>query len=393
MASVCLYFQLHQPFRVKEFGFMRVGYDHFYEAHEQNQIFLNRVSDRCYLPMNALLLDSIQKSEGKLKVAFSISGTCLEQMVAWRPDVVESFKKLVNTGSVEILAETYYHSLAGIYSASEFTRQVKKHSKAVKEHLGYKPKTFRNTELIYSNRIAELVSNLGFKGIITEGVNRILNGRNPALIYTAEESPELKVLLRNYPLSDDIAFRFCDQSWSEFPLMAPTYAGWLSKAGTNADVVLLGMDYETFGEHRALETGIMHFMAALPDAVLNEPDLEFALPSEVILAEANGGTYDVPHPISWADADKDLSAWLDNNMQQEAISKVYALEDQVMATENDSLIHTWGKLQTSDHFYYMSTRYWNDGVRQAFSPFKSPYQGCINYMNALTDFQGVIDKG
>lgn len=372
---------------------MRVGFDHFYEAHEQNQLFLNRISDNCYLPMNALLLDAIQKSEGKLKVSFSISGTCLEQMVAWRPDVVESFKTLVNTGCVEILAETYYHSLASIYSASEFTRQVKKHIKAVKEHLGYQPKTFRNTELIYSNRIASLVHQMGFKVMVTEGVSRVLNGKSPSQIFEAEDFPELKVLLRNYQLSDDIAFRFCDPTWNEFPLMAPTYTQWLAKAGDEGDVVLLGMDYETFGEHRALETGIMHFMAALPNAIAQEPNLDFALPYEVAKLKVSGGIYDAPHPISWADADKDLSAWMDNNMQLEALTKIYSLEDQVMASENEGLIHTWGKLQTSDHFYYMSTRYWNDGVRQAFSPFKSPYQGCINYMNALTDFQGVLDKG
>lgn len=386
MTSICLYFQVHQPFRLRNYTFYQIGHDHHYEAVDVNYDILNRIADQCYLPTNALMLELIEKWEGRFKIAYSISGTCLEQLQLYRPDVVASFQKLAQTGCVEFLAETYYHSLSALFHPEEFARQVKKHADKIEYLFGQKPTSFRNTELIYDDRVAQLASSLGFDTILAEGVDRYLAHRPATWLYQSASQPAMNVLLRQAALSDDIAFRFSDPKWSEYPLLAPRYASWLQGMKDYSQVILLGMDYETFGEHRKAETGIFQFMSYLPGSVLADEDLRFALPAEIKSQYKATEVYAVPHPTSWADADRDISAWLDNHMQADALRKVYQLTGAATQLKDPRQVDAWSKLQTSDHFYYMNTRYWNDGVRQAFSPYKSPYDAYINYMNVISDF-------
>jgi alpha-amylase len=386
MTSVCFYFQIHQPFRLKEYTFFQIGEDHSYEYEEKNALLLNRIAEKCYLPTNKLILKLIKKYKGKFKVTFSISGCAIEQFAKYRPDVLVSFQKLAQTKCVEFLAETYYHSLSFLYSQSEFERQVRKHSNKIYSLFGKYPKVFRNTELIYSNDLAQVIEKLGFEGVLCEGVDRLLGGRNRSLLYRAKNAQKVKCLLKNYVLSDDIAFRFSDKNWSEYPLSAEKFAHWISK--TDNGSVNLFLDYETFGEHQRKETGIFSFLEQLPELILASKDMDFKTPSDLLHELPIGDEYDVPEPVSWADEARDLSAWLENKMQQEAVKKIYSLEDKVIKSNNEQLIETWGKLQTSDHFYYMSTKYQDDGqVHAYFSPYDSPFDAYINYMNILSDFE------
>ncbi len=393
MTSVCFYFQVHQPFRLKPYHFENIGEDHFYEFTQQNSDILQRVAAKCYLRTNALIFDLIGRHDGKFRVSYSISGVCLEQFELYQPEVIESFKKLVATGCVEILAETYYHSLAFFYSRKEFDRQVAKHSEKVFQLFGVKPRVFRNTELMYSNDVAHHVAGLGYDGILCEGVDRILAGRSPNFIYSTPANDNIALLLKNYSLSDDIAFRFSNRDWADYPLNAPKFGKWVHSTAGNAETINLFMDYETFGEHQWPETGIFDFLEYMPGEILKHGDFDFKTPSEVIAAYPRREVYDVPYPISWADAERDLSAWLENRMQQSALQAVYSMEEDVMRTEDAELIHTWGKLQTSDHFYYMSTKFWSDGdVHKYFSPFDNPYDAAIFYMNILSDFKITVQQ-
>jgi alpha-amylase len=390
MPSVCLYFQVHQPYRLKDYPFFKIGKDHLYEATALNVEILNRVSDRCYLPVNQLMFNLIRKHEGKFKITFSITGTVLEQLHRHRPDVIASFKELAETGSVEFLSETYYHSLASLFSPSEFERQVKMHEKAMKNILGIKPKVFRNTELMYQNGFADVLDGLGYKMALAEGAQKYLGRESTNQIFVSKNQ-KIKVLPRNFILSDDIAFRFSDPSWSEYPLMAGTFSKWLHTITDANACINLFMDYETFGEHRKAETGIFEFMKALPQSVLEDKKFSFATPSDFLkLKPANPPVFDSPAWSSWADEEKDVSAWMDDNMQKDALKKVYELEETVLAINKPDLLDVWGKLQTSDHFYYMSTRYRNNPVHQAFSPYSSPYDAYLNYMNVLSDFKGLL---
>ena len=390
MAAICFYFQVHQPFRLKDYSFIKIGKDHFYEATALNVEILNRVSDRSYLPANALFQKLIDENDGKFKVTYSISGTCLEQLHRHRPDVIDSFRKLYETGCVEFLAETYYHSLAALYSPSEFERQVKKHEKAMLNILGIKTKVFRNTELMYQNGFADVLDGLGYKMVLAEGSKKYLGKESANQIFLAKNL-KTKVLPRNYILSDDIAFRFSDPGWSEYPLMAGTFANWLHKIEDQTGSINLFMDYETFGEHRAKETGIFEFMKHLPGEVLQNKEFHFATPSDLLkIKKPNSPVYDSSAWSSWADEDKDASAWTEDNMQKDALRKIYSCQAKIEELKKPDLTDVWGKLQTSDHFYYMSTRYRNDPTHQAFSPYKTPYDAYLNYMNILSDFRGVL---
>lgn len=386
MTSVCFYFQVHQPFRLREYSFFQIGKEHNYEYEDKNAFLLNRIAEKCYLPTNRLLLKLIQKYKGKFKVCFSISGCAIEQFALYRPDVLVSFQKLAKTKCVEFLAETYYHSLSFLFSQKEFIRQVNKHQDKIESLFGKKPQVFRNTELIYSNDLAKVVANLGFKGVLCEGVDRLLHGRSPSFLYKAKNVENIKCLLKNYMLSDDIAFRFSDRSWSEFPLTAEKFAQWIANQGNGA--VNLFLDYETFGEHQSKETGIFTFLEKLPELLLQKENIDFKTPSELLDELPIVDEYDVATPISWADEGRDLSAWLENKMQQEAVRRVYSIETEVLKSHDEKLIETWGRLQTSDHFYYMSTKYQNDGkVHAYFSPYDSPFDAYINFMNVLSDFE------
>lgn len=396
MTNIVFYFQVHQPFRLRHYSFFNIGQSHIYEAANLNFELLNRIADRCYLPANEMLLKMIKDYGPDFKVAFSISGCALEQFEMYRPDVLDSFRRLLDTGQVELLAETYFHSLAALYSPMEFVRQVNKYKAKLKSLFGYEATTFRNTELIYDNAIATQISKLGFKQTVAEGVGSYLDAVSPTAeathIFKAPGSNGPKLLLRQYRLSDDIAFRFTEPKWPGYPLDADKYASWLRALAIEqkAESINLFMDYETFGEHRPLSSGILDFLYFLPQAVAAYPDMKFATPSEVLSTAKPKKVYDVTKPTSWADDNRDISGWVLSHTQKDALKRVYALEEAVLAKGNEALIHQWGKLQTSDHFYYMSTKYWGDGVREVFSPYKSPFDAYINYMNVLADFEQTI---
>ncbi len=388
MPSVCFYFQLHQPHRLKEFSFFDIGRSHNTENESLNIEILHKVADKSYIPANHIMLELIKKHKKKFRIAYSISGILLEQFEKHRPDVIESFKALAKTGCVEFLAETYYHSLSSLYSKEEFTRQVEMHTAKIEKLFKQKPTVFRNTELIYSNELANTVQHMGFKGILCEGVEWILNGRSPHFVYSPPANKNIKVLLRNYTLSDDIAFRFSNTSWNEHPLTAQKFARWINSYVTSADCINLFMDYETFGEHQWAGSGIFDFLKHLPEEILKKKGFDFKTPSEIIDTYAAKGDFDAQNNISWADTERDLSAWLSNSMQSEALSKLYMLEDPVKKINNNDLLEKWSRLQTSDHFYYMCTKHWSDGeVHKYFSPFNSPYDAYIYFINALADLE------
>lgn len=383
--SICLYFQVHQPTRLRLYRFFDIGKDSHYYDDFANRTILKRVAQKCYLPMNDLLLKAVTKHKGKFKVAFSISGSALEQFDRYAPEVIESFRRLAETGCVEFLCETYNHSLSSIGSPAAFKHQVEKHKAAIEKYFGAKPTAFRNTELIYSNSIGAMVHGMGFNTMLTEGARHIMGWKSPNYIYRDENCEELNLLMRNYTLSDDIAFRFEDRGWSEWPLTADKYLAWLKAA--DGEIVNLFMDYETFGEHRSADSGIFDFMRALPDVVVSDGSLEFVTPSEAVVKHKAADDISVPQPISWADEERDLSAWLGNELQQDAFNKLYALEEKLLLLDRQELWADYGHLQESDHLYYMCTKFFSDGeVHKMFNPYDTPYEAFINYMNVLSDF-------
>ena len=391
MKTVCLYFQVHQPWRLKVYRFFNIGKDHNYLDDFTNRAIMQKVARQCYLPMNALLLKLIKENKGAFKCSFSITGSAVEQFRAYAPEVLDSFRALAETGCVEFLAETYSHSLAALSSKEDFVEQVKLHTKMIKEEFGKKPVAFRNTELIYSDQIGEMVSSLGFKTILAEGARHVMGWKSPNYIYTNAIENSLRVLLRNYKLSDDIAFRFSNQGWDQYPLTADKFAQWV--ADENGEVMNLFMDYETFGEHQKATTGIFDFMKALPKAMLKHGDICFATVSEAAKAAQPVGVLHCPHVMSWADEERDVTAWLGNELQNEAFSKLYAMKDRVKSLKNADFDYVWNFMQTSDHFYYMATKWLSDGdVHSYFNPYGSSYEAFINYMNVLSDFEIEVEK-
>ena len=386
--SICLYFQVHQPTRLRLYRFFDIGKDSHYYDDFANRTILRRVAQKCYLPMNQLMLELINANKGKFKIAYSISGSALDQFQRFAPEVIDSFKALAATGRVEFLAETYYHSLASLGSDSEFKQQVAKHAAKIEELFGVKPAAFRNTELIYDNSIGEIVYEMGYKTMLTEGARHIMGWQSPNFVYTSATQPRLKLLLRNYTLSDDIAFRFAQNK-----VTAEQYVGWLKENAKDGDIVNLFMDYETFGEHQGAETGIFDFMKALPAAVLKDGTFGFATPSEVVKKYKPVADIDVEDAISWADEERDVTAWLGNELQQEAFKKVYAMKEKLAIVNDPDLYEDWGHLQESDHFYYMCTKFFSDGeVHKYFNPYDTPYEAFINYMNVISDFQIRLDE-
>ena len=391
--SLCFYFQVHQPDRLRLYRFFDIGNDSQYFDEFANKTILKRVAERCYLPMNSLMLELIDKYKGEFRIAYSISGVALEQFEKYAPEVLESFKKLAATKCVEFMAETYSHSLASLASEKEFKAQVKAHAAAIKKHFGVTPKAFRNTELIYSDQIGAQVADMGYNVILTEGAKHILGWKSPNYLYTNAINPKMKLLLKNFNLSDDIAFRFSDRSNPNWPLTSEKYAQWLSEAAVNDEVINLFMDYETFGEHQRQSTGIFEFMRALPGAILANTSLKFRTPSEVAQKHQPVAPLHVPFAISWADEERDTSAWIGNELQNEAFQKLYAIEKEVMSTKDDALIADYRKLQESDHFYYMCTKFFSDGaVHKYFNPYDTPYEAFINYMNVFSDFKLRVEK-
>ena len=391
MKTVCFYFQVHQPWRLKTYRFFQMGNDHNYLDDFTNRAIMQKVARECYLPMNALLLNLIEEHKGAFKVSFSITGSAIEQFKAYAPEVLESFKKLADTGCVEFLGETYSHSLSSLASADEFKNEVKLHTKMLKEEFGVKPTAFRNTELIYSDDIAKMVEDMGFKTMLAEGAKHILGWKSPNFVYTDANDNKLRLLLRNYKLSDDIAFRFSNEGWPEWPLTADKFASWV--AAENGDVVNLFMDYETFGEHQKASTGIFDFVKALPAAMLATGEVAFATVSEASKKLQPVAVLHSPHAMSWADEERDVTAWLGNDLQNEAFAKLYALAPKVKKAKNKDFEYVWHFMQNSDHFYYMATKWFSDGdVHSYFNPYGSAYEAFINYMNVLADFDIELTK-
>ncbi len=385
--SICLYFQVHQPNRLRLYRFFDIGKDSHYYDDFANRTILRRVAQKCYLPMNALLLELIEANKGAFKVAFSISGSVLEQFDRYAPEVIESFRKLAQTGSVEFLSETYYHSLASLASPIEFKNQVLKHKAAIEHYFGVTPKAFRNTELIYSDAIGEMVYDMGFKTMLTEGARHILGWKSPNFIYNCAQAPSLKLLLKNSNLSDDIAFRFSDRGWSDWPLTGEKYLSWIKASAQNDEIVNLFMDYETFGEHQKAASGIFDFMRAFPEFVINDGEFEFVTPTQAAKKHRPVGDLDVMDPISWADEERDVTAWLGNELQNDAFNKLNDQAEKLALLDNEALWSDFGHLQESDHFYYMCTKFFSDGaVHKYFNPYDTPYEAFINYMNVLSDF-------
>jgi len=391
--TICLYFQVHQPDRLRLYRFFDIGRESYYYDDFANKTILKRVAQRCYLPANEILLSLIKEHRGAFRVSFSISGVVLDQFEKYAPEVIESFRELAKTGCVEFLAETYAHSLSSLVSEDEFIYQVKLHSAKIEELFGQKPKVFRNTELIYSDQIGSVVAAMGFKGMLTEGAKHILGWKSPNYIYTNSLNPRLKLLLKNFQLSDDIAFRFSDRSWTNWPLTSDKYVTWLSRSLEKEEVVNLFMDYETFGEHQQASTGIFEFLKHLPGAVLSQTEFEFLTPSEVCKKHQPVAPLHVPYAISWADEERDTSAWLGNELQNEAFEKLYAVRELVIASGDRTLLQDFLRLQESDHFYYMCTKFFSDGaVHKYFNPYETPYEAFINYMNVLSDFLVRVQK-
>ena len=390
MKTVCFYFQVHQPWRLKTYRFFQMGNDHNYLDDFTNRAIMQKVARECYLPMNALLLNLINEHNGAVRCTFSITGSAVEQFKAYAPEVLESFKRLAETGCVEFLAETYSHSLSSLYSVEDFKQEVKLHTQMLKDEFGVKPTAFRNTELIYSDDIAKAVQGLGFKTMLAEGARHILGWKSPNFVYTDGVENKLRLLLRNYKLSDDIAFRFSNEGWPEWPLTADKFAQWV--ASETGDVVNLFMDYETFGEHQKASTGIFDFVKALPQALLNA-GVEFATVSEAAKKLQPVAVLHCPYAMSWADEERDVTAWLGNDLQNEAFRKLYSLSPKVKKAKNKDFEFVWHFMQNSDHFYYMATKWFSDGdVHSYFNPYDSAYEAFINYMNVLADFEIELSK-
>jgi alpha-amylase len=386
--SVCFYFEVHQPYRLRPYHFLDIGGEGGCFDDAKNREVMRKVGDKCYLPMTDLLLELIDRYGEEFRCTFAITGTALEQFRDWYPEVLDNFKRLAATGCVEFLGETYYHSLASLFSDNEFREQVRLHSQLMRSEFGVQTTAFRNTELIYSNHVAGLAADLGFQGLLMEGADRILDWRSPNFVYRPRFAPHLKVLTKNYRLSDDIAFRFSDRNWSRWPLSADTFAQWTHALAPNGQVLNLFMDFETFGEHQWEDSGIFRFMRDLPEAIRRHPDFRFQTVSETMQAHAAVGDIDAYDPVSWADTERDLSAWLGNSMQREAIEALYEMEERVQFLGDPHILETFRKLQTSDHFYYMCTKYFNDGdVHKYFSPYETPHEAYVYFMNALQDLR------
>ncbi|MDR2470135.1 MAG: glycoside hydrolase family 57 protein [Tannerella sp.] len=380
MKTICFYFQIHQPFRLRRYRFFDIGNNHFYYDDFRNEDIFRRIAEKCYLPANRMIAEMIARSEGRFKVAFSISGTALEQMEIYSPEALDSFHELAQSESVEFLTETYAHSLASLGDTEEFKAEVKKHRDKIHALFGVRPKVFRNTELIYSDEIGELVYDLGFRGMLAEGAKHVLGWKSPNYVYASAVRPQLKLLLKNDRFSEDLSARFSDYSWGEYPLTADKYISWIAAMPATEQVFNLFMNYEVLGSMHSAETGIFEFFKALP-RYAEANGVTFSLPSEIFRSTKLVDTVSVPYPMSWVDEEKDCSSWLGNVLQQEAFRQINRISERVRLCEDRRIRQDWIYLQTSDHFYYMNTKHYN-----LFSPYDSPYDAFNNYMNVLSDF-------
>lgn len=388
MKTICLFFQVHQPFRHRRYRFFDIGNDHYYYDDYSNDATMRKIADKSYLPGNKLFLELIEKLNGKFKIAFSITGTALDQFELYAPEVLESFRKLAKTGCVEFLSETYSHSLSSLKDIDTFKQQVKQHDDRILGLFGQRPRVFRNSEMIYSNEIGDQVARMGYSAMLTEGAKQVLGWKSPNFMYVNTLNPRLKVLMRNYKLSDDLGFHFANPDWSEFPLTAEKYIDWLMHLDAKEEVVNLFLGYEALGDRQDADSGIFQFMSAFAEQVVDNDQLCFATPSELVEQIQPVSAVNVPEPISWADEERDLTAWLGNEMQKEAFGKLYDLSKRMLRCNDRKLQKDWNYLQVSDHFYYMSTKHSSAGPgNRSKNPFDSPYEAFINYMNVLSDFK------
>ena len=411
--SICFYFQVHQPWRLSKISLLEIGTKkNLFKgiSYNSNETVFKKVSEKCYLPTNKLILKLLKKHP-EFRVSYSITGTFIDQAIKYDKTVLESFKKLVNTKKVELLNETYYHSLSWLYSKLEFTHQIKLHRSLMWKVFKRRPTIFRNTELIYNDEIANYIRLLGFNGIVAEGWDKYMEWRSPNYVYNANKVenhpedvkiaekekiterrlPKIKLLTKNYKLSDDVAFRFSNKTWAGYPLTAEKFADWV--VDSDGNTINLFIDYETFGEHQWEDTGIFKFLEQLPDE-MKKRGIGFLTPSETIKVYKTNGDISVPQLTSWADESRDLSAWTGNAIQDASLNAIYDLEPKIIELtkgknfreEKDLLLESWRRMLTSDHFYYMCTKYWSDGdVHKYFSPYDSPYDAYINYMNAFNE--------
>ena len=388
--QIMLYLHVHQPSRVSPYSAFDIGMRHDYFADSEqvsNERIFRKVAEKSYLPTNRMLLELLN-TQPNFARSLSITGTCLEQCEVWGHDVLRSFQELVATGRVEIVAETYHHSLAFFYSRFEFEKQVLMHREKIQELFGVTPRVFRNTELAYNNELAEWADDAGYSGVIAEGWDEFLGWRSPNYLYTAPGTKQLKLLLKNYRLSDDIAFRFSNQQWAEWPLTSEKYISWLDAINNDEKLINLCMDYETFGEHQWEAHGIFDFMNAWIPKWLEDSEHSFVTASEAVANHEPAGEVSVERTVTWADTERDLSAWLGNSMQQEALRHLYDLEEDILRSHDQQLMSDWRLLQTSDHVYYMCTKWFTDGdVHAYFSPYGSPYDAFIYFMNAVRDLR------
>ena len=387
MPSVCFCFEVHQPYRLRPYSFFDLGARNDYEDVQQNRSIMRSVAEKCYLPMNALLLELIERHQGRFRVSFSLSGVVLDQLMEYAPDALESFRALARTGCVEFLDETDGHSLASIFSEDEFRSQIQRHRERMLELFGQRPRAFRNTEFIYNNEVARIVEEMGYSTVLADGASQALDWRSPHFVYRPRGCSNLKLMLKSESLSDDIAFRFSSRTWPAYPLMADTFAGWLRGMKGNGEVINLFMNYETFGELQWAETGIFDFMRALPDEVLRDPDFDFLTVSEAADRYPVRDELDIPWYVCRTGAGQDLSAWLGNDMQKDAARALYECQGMVTYLGNDEVTKTWRRLQSSDHLYYMNVPQSQDGGAAFFSPYKTPLEAYTNFMNVLADFR------
>ena len=386
--SICIYFQIHHPERLRKYQFFDIGKKHNYFDNYANRSELEDLAENCYLPANALLLDLIKKYEGKFKVAFSISGSAIDQLEMHTPEVIRSFQELAQTGQVEFLAETYSHSLASLSEdTDEFELQVKRHSAAIKELFGKKPVTFRNTSLIYSDKIGKRVADLGFKTMLTDGAKHVLGWKSPNFVYKNALDENLNLLLKNSKLSDDIAIRFSDKNWSEYPLTSEKYVDWVLHSLQDTEVLNLFMNYEVIGHYNRAESGIFDFLRYFIQQIAENPNYQFSLPKEVTKKHTAKDILPVPYPISWTDEERDITSWLGNELQKEAFTELFKIQPLVKKKKNAELNEDYSRLQASEHFYFMRTKLFSGAdYHKYILPYESPYEAFINYMNVLSDF-------
>ncbi|MBP3349179.1 MAG: polysaccharide deacetylase family protein [Bacteroidaceae bacterium] len=383
MKSICLYFQIHQPFRLKRYRFFDIGRDHYYYDDFANDDVITRIARNSYLPTIQAMKEIIETSGGKFKAAISLSGVVIEQLEMYVPELIEALKDLAKTGCVEFLSETYAHSLTSLSDIDEFRAQVNEHDEKIYALFGQKPKVFRNTELIFSDEIASMIASMGYKGVITEGAKHVLGWKSPNYLYNSIAAPKLKMLLRNDKFTDDIARRFSDYEWSEYPLTAEKFISWVAATPAEEPVVNIFMNCETFGEGQGRETGIFEFLKALP-LCAEKAGIGFITPGEAVAKLRPVDALSVPYPMSWTDEARDVSTWLGNRLQNEAFHKLYALAERVRMCNDRRIKQDWNYLQASDHFFFMSTKY--GAGRNSYSPYESPFDAFTNYMNVLSDF-------